>query len=118
TLLLAFATAFAIFTLVFDASQNQHILDVSLYQGSADFSGAIADYPVPAVNLKEETTAYDQIPGVTSASLGFTAPATTQGNITIPIELRAVDGNTFAQTAIWTKQYSSEPISTLMQKLV
>jgi len=118
TLVLACATAFAIFALVFYASQNQHILDVSMYQGSADFSGPIADHPLPAVELKEETGAYDQIPGVTSASLGFASSATTQGNVNIPIELRAVDGNTFAQTAIWAKQYSTQPLSMLMQKLV
>src|SRR5207245_7102874 len=69
TLLLACATAFAIFTLIFDASQNQHILDVSSYQGSADFSGTIAGRTIPSVQLKEETAAYEHIPGVTSASL-------------------------------------------------
>src|SRR5579875_2261077 len=37
TLLLALATAFAIFTLVFTASQQQRIVDVSGYQGGADF---------------------------------------------------------------------------------
>ena len=118
TLLLAFATAFAIFTLIFNASQNQHILDVSSYQGSADFSGTIAGHTIPSVQLKEETAAYKHIPGVTSASLGFTTPAMTGGTITIPIELRAVDGNTFAQTAIWTEKYSTQPLSTLMQKLL
>ncbi len=118
TLLLAFATAFAIFSLIFAASQNQHILDVSLYQGSADFSGTIASGPIPGVELQERTALYDRIPGVTSATLGYATPATTEGSVTIPIDLRAVDGNTYAQTAIWATQDSSQSLSTLMQKLV
>jgi putative ABC transport system permease protein len=118
TLLLAFATAFAIFALIFDASQNQHILDVSLFQGSADFSGTIVDHLIPAAELDTETAAYNQIPGVISTSLGYTTSAMTQGSNAVPIEVRAVDANDFAQAAFWTKQYSTEPLSALMQKLI
>ena len=43
TLLLAFAIAFAIFTLVSAASQAQRAADISGYETGADFSGDIAN---------------------------------------------------------------------------
>jgi len=42
TMLLAFAIAFALFTLVFTATQTQHIQDISTYLTGADFSGSPA----------------------------------------------------------------------------
>src|SRR5205823_1852512 len=55
---------------------------------------------------------------VASASVGYdgeayspqTSPATT-------VEVRAVDASTFAQTAIWTKQDSSQSLASLMALL-
>src|SRR5581483_11123480 len=41
TLLLALATAFTIFTLVFNATQDQRVRDVADYQAMADFSGNV-----------------------------------------------------------------------------
>ncbi len=88
TLLLALATAFAIFTLVFTASQYQRILDVANHQSGADFSGTIASttdsvpLPVSPSEIKQRTMDYRHIPGVLSATVGFagqvTAPSISQ----------------------------------------
>ncbi|MDQ2716331.1 MAG: hypothetical protein M3Z08_15615 [Chloroflexota bacterium] len=45
TLMLALATAFTLFSLVFSSSEAQRIHDVSTYQAGADFSGML---PQPA----------------------------------------------------------------------
>jgi len=49
TMLLALATAFAIFTLVFSASQIQYSRDIAGYEAGADFSGAIPRHCVHSV---------------------------------------------------------------------
>jgi hypothetical protein len=69
-MLLAFATAFAVFTLVFAASQAQRAVDISAYQSGADFSGNIPLSVTPRP-LKEETRRYRNIAGVTSATSGY-----------------------------------------------
>src|SRR5260370_37720762 len=57
------------------------------------------------------------MPGVLSATAGYeeqdTAAATS-----ISMRLMAVDPGTFAQTAIWTAQDSSQPLASLMAQLV
>jgi ABC-type antimicrobial peptide transport system permease subunit len=118
TLLLSLAIAFAIFTLVFYASQSQHILDIAAYESGADFSG---DLPVTAQHLvvKSETALYHHISGVTAATVGFTATGSSSGTSpAIPIQLRGVDAVTFAQTAIWTPQDSSQSLTSLMAQLL
>ncbi len=122
TLLLALATAFTIFTLVFVASQNQRSLDISAYQTGADFSGdfRLNMYILP---LGQETALYRHIPGVTSASVGYLEDGTVVEGLSaltapnIPIQIRAVDPSTFAQTMIWTSTDSSQPLSSLMAQL-
>lgn len=118
TLLLALATAFAIFTLVFTASQQQRIVDVSDYQGGADFSGSLSDQPLSL--LQQITTSYRRIPGVLSATVGC-ADTATAGNgsaLSFTVEIRGVDANNFAQTAIWTPQDSTQSLSSLMGQLI
>jgi ABC-type lipoprotein release transport system permease subunit len=118
TLLLALATAFAIFTLVFTASQQQRIVDVSGYQGGADFSGSLSDQPLSL--LQQITTSYRHIPGVLSATAGCSDTATA-GNgsaLSFTVEIRGADANNFAQTAIWTPQDSTQPLSSLMAQLI
>ncbi len=113
TMLLALATAFAIFTLVFAASQGQHISDVAAYESGADFSG---DIPITTQRLtvQHETTLYQHIPGVTSTTVGYTGEGSAQG---IPLQIRAVDASTFAHTGIWTSQDSSQSLAFLMREL-
>lgn len=118
TLLLALATAFTIFTLIFTASQSQRIPDVASYQSGADFSGTIQNSTFTHLQVKEKTTLYHNIPGVLSATVGNTSPVTAAGSIiSLPMEVRAVDAFTFAQTAIWTGQDSSQSLTSLMEQL-
>src|SRR5437588_2752343 len=117
TLLLALAIAFAIFTLVFSASQFQHISNMATYESGADFSG---DLPVITQrNVQQETALYRNIAGVKSATVGFTESGVSSGtSLSIPIEIRAVDARTYAQTGIWTPQDSSQSLASLMRRLV
>ncbi len=117
-LLLALASSFALFTLVFTASQAQRVIDVSAYQVGADFSGTIPYTIVLPQQLQQETAVYHSIPGVTSASLGYTTTAKAGGlALKIPIYLRAVDADTYASTAIWPAQDSPQQLPSLMARL-
>jgi ABC-type antimicrobial peptide transport system permease subunit len=116
-LLLTLTGAFALFALVFSASQVQHINDLADYQVGADFSGPLptTDATVP---LTQETSLVQHISGVLSATPGYASTAVTGGNNSLGIQLRAVDADTFAQTALWTSQDSSQSLASLMQQLV
>lgn len=116
-LLLALAIAFSLFTLSFSASQAQHMSAIATYEAGADFSG---DLPVTARHLTVagETALYRHISGVTSATVGFSSTGTTSGTPSVPMQIRAVDAATFAQTAIWTPQDSSQSLSSLMNTLI
>ncbi len=120
TLLLALATAFAIFTLVFTASQQQRIVDVSGYQGGADFSGPIANQYYVQAQLGSVTQQYRSIPGVLSATMGYAgiSKGSASGLSSFQVEVRAVDTSNFASTAIWTSQDSTQSLSSLMQQLI
>ncbi|MGH2508927.1 MAG: FtsX-like permease family protein, partial [Ktedonobacteraceae bacterium] len=120
TLLLALAVAFGIFSLAFSASQTQRIPTVAAYQVGADFSGV---YPVGSrlskLSLRQQEAQFTSIPGVTSASVGYTSSTRgAENGVNASIELRAVDASTFAKTAQWSLQDSSQPLSVLMQQLV
>ncbi|MDQ2715207.1 MAG: hypothetical protein M3Z08_09900 [Chloroflexota bacterium] len=117
TLLLAFTTAFAIFSLVFLSTQAQRVQDVAAYQSGADFSGSLVS-PIEPDIMAQQTAAYRHLPGVFSASLGYTGTLKAGTSGTIPIALRAVDAGTFATTASWTPQQSAQPIETLMHQLI
>src|SRR5260370_8541204 len=69
-LLLGLATAFALFTLVFAASQAQRAQDIANYQAGADFSGAIPNSVRP-LPMQQEIALYRHIPGVLAATAGF-----------------------------------------------
>lgn len=122
-LLLTLTTAFMIFSLVFSASQAQHIVDVVNYQVGADFSAQLPvtvhpDQPTPALSaasLATGTASFRAIPGVLSATLGIMEPAQL-GDTSLLI--KAVDAETFARTALWTTQDSEQPLSSLMDKLM
>ncbi len=117
TLLLAFAIAFAIFTFVFTASQARRITDISSYEVGADFSGDIS-HSTDHFSLREETALYTAIPGVTSATVGYTAEGFAAGTYpSIPVQLMAVDTTSFGRTAIWTSQDSSQPLASLLAQL-
>ncbi|HEY7356691.1 MAG TPA: FtsX-like permease family protein, partial [Ktedonobacterales bacterium] len=121
-LLLALAISFGVFSLVFTSSESQQILNVAANQVGADFSGPTPNYTVVASaaqdTLAQRTAAYRQIPGVLSATLGYSGSAIPAGGAApTPIEVRAVDTTNFAQTAIWTDQDSSQSLPALMSQL-
>jgi putative ABC transport system permease protein len=123
-LLLALASSFAVFTQVFTASEAQQINSVAANQVGADFSGipvtaAVPDPATVSLTLNQQTAAYRQIPGVLSATLGYAGSSVPIGGATtIPIAIRGVDTQTFAQTALWTDQDSSQSLPSLMNQLV
>ncbi len=128
-LLLGLATAFALFSLVFAASQSQHAQDLAAYQAVSDFSGYSSALPSTtpentAAALDQATGRYRQIQGVTSATVGFmdnlylyvsSGATQTYSRETV---LTAVDADTFAQTALWTSQDFSQSLANLMALLV
>ncbi len=113
TMLLAFATAFAIFALVFNASQTRRIQDVASYQVGADFSGDIS-----GLNANVKPSQFSSLPGVLAASTGYESSENVIGLGGLSLDLRAVYAASFAQTAIWSSQYSSQSIGALMQQLI
>ena len=117
TLLLALASAFTIFTLVFTASQEQRVFDLASYQVGADFSGPIS-YD-SSLSVKDQTADFvKRTHGVVSATFGYAGNVTTAGNTGgYPFEARGVDADTFAHTASWTQANSTQSLDTLMHML-
>jgi putative ABC transport system permease protein len=116
-LLLALASSFGIFTLIFNASQTQQAFNFTAHQVGADFSGTIPQSTLAQPSLAQQTAAYRHIPGVISASLGYSGQGTLAGENVNALEVRAVDTSTYAQTALWTDQDSSQPLTSLMKNL-
>ncbi|HEX8983522.1 MAG TPA: FtsX-like permease family protein [Ktedonobacterales bacterium] len=118
TLLLTLASAFTLFTLIFSASQSQRIIDVANYQTGADFLGILPSDFAAHYTFSDLEARYRQIPGVTSASLGYqTEVNPNPGGGPFVIELMAVDTDTFTQTARWSDLESAQPLSDLMAQL-
>lgn len=114
TTLLAFSLAFAIFTMVFTASQAQRVVDFANYEVGADFSGKL-----PGSATIASSSTYRRLPGIQSATVGYTSlPRAAQNGLDLTVQLQAVDANTYAQTMIWPAQNNAQPISALMQQLV
>ncbi len=117
TLLLALASAFTIFALVFTSSQEQRVYDLAAYQVGADFSGPISfSYDSPRSINAQTANFVQQTHGVLSATLGYAASASSGSGNTF--ELRGVDADTFARTASWTSTNSTQSLDSLMQMLV
>jgi len=111
-MLLAFATAFIVFALVFSATQTQRMQDVAAYQVGADLSGSIANHAalVPS-------SAYSGLPGIAAASTGYTVSDNVAGLNGVFVDVMAVDANTFARTAAWANQDSTQSPAALMAQL-
>jgi putative ABC transport system permease protein len=124
-LLLTLTTTFAIFSLVFSASQSQRVTDIVNYQVGADFSAqlpastsGVRGQPATSftvASLTAETASYQAIPGVLSATLGMLEPAQLGDS---QLTIKAVDAGTFARTALWTTQDSTQPLDELMARLI
>ncbi|HZC77456.1 MAG TPA: FtsX-like permease family protein, partial [Ktedonobacterales bacterium] len=118
TLLLALASAFTLFTLVYSASQAQRLLDIAAFQIGADFTGTIPVSVAAKPTFADLSASYRQIPGVTSAALGYTTSVDPRSvSAGIPVQIFAVDADTYAQSAVWTEQDSTQSLSSLMAQL-
>src|SRR5579875_160139 len=117
-LLLALATTFTVFALIFVASQQQRPPDVAAFQVGADFSGTIVNYDVTGRKALADVTApYLHIPGVISASLGSTlSEAFVSNGVSINIGVMAVDADSYAQSATWIGPQAAE-LPALMKRL-
>jgi ABC-type antimicrobial peptide transport system permease subunit len=119
TLLLALATAFAIFSLLFHAAQTQRIQAVSDYQAVADFSGNLTTNGASNQSWESVEQAYGHLPGVLSTALGYVNTGSAgSAQLSVPVTFQAVNGNTFAQTAHWSSAYSSQSLTDLLHQLV
>lgn len=117
-LLLALAAAFAVFSLVFDASEQQQIVNVAAQQVGADFSGELPTYPTKTPTAAEWEASYGQISGVIAACAGYETPTAPVGTTNaIPLLLEAVDSRDFAQVSVWSQQDSSQPLSALLAQI-
>ena len=125
TMLLALSIAFTLFTLVYMATQTQHIQDIVTYQAGADFSGDISSVASLNSNTVSNANSHDPasliqryraIPGVISASAGFIGQGTA-GNAALPIVLRAVDANSFGNTVLWSSDKDRQTASSSLKDL-
>ncbi len=116
TLLLAFAIAFACFTLILSASQTRHSIDVADYQTGADFSGSLV---VPSsLSLKQVSAPYQRIVGVVSVTAGYRELTSIQiGTQALDVSLNAVDTHTFGQTTNWQQWNTQNSLPSLLQRL-
>lgn len=108
-LLLAMALLFAIFLIVFAASQDQRTADVALFSVGADISGT----PTPAVTRMGRTLTgqaaldyqflrYTHLPGVAAAAAGYQdTQIGTEGFVGNLFMLLAVEPASYVQAASW-----------------
>jgi ABC-type lipoprotein release transport system permease subunit len=128
SLLLGLSAAFVFFSLVFSASQEQRAQDIANYQAVSDFAGYTTLLPG---TTPDDTTAiltradlyYRKIQGVTSVTVGYIdtrylfVNSDTGQAYAHRTMLTAVDADTFAQTAFWSSQDSSQSLPELMALL-
>jgi ABC-type antimicrobial peptide transport system permease subunit len=112
--LLALAIATSCFLLTLIATKNARASDAANFAVGADFRGAIpaADSAKTFTELK---TQYSQVPGVQSVTPGYYTSIDTVSGVT---RIEAVDADTYAHTALWTQQNSSQSLSSLTTQLV
>lgn len=118
TLLLSLTVAFAIFSLIFNASQAQRVSDISAYESGADFSGTLpASLGTQAIS--SIIARYRAIPGVLAATADFSDEGTAlgSGEISIAVKFHGIDPQSFARAVIWGPQDSSQPLQSLLPLL-
>jgi ABC-type lipoprotein release transport system permease subunit len=116
TMLLALATAFALFTLIYSASESYHIQQIATYMTGADFSGSM-NAIAPLINLGKTEQPFRQVNGVLSVTAGYSTEAVA-GKGAIPIEFRAVDAATYTSTMVWPGQTEQQTGGKLLANLV
>ncbi len=117
TTLLALTITFALFSVIFFASQEQRINDLAAYQTGADIGGIVPDNTY-VQSVQQTEAQYRAIQGVTSASAGYAGTGTLSNtDVALQLELRGIDANTYGQTALWPTQASSQSLSSLVALL-
>ena len=114
TMLIALATAFALFTLVFLSTQSEHIQEIVTYQTGADFSAQLLHTGATPASIADQ---YQSIPGVLSVSVGYSGQGY-GGTANLPLDVRAVDATTFGQTVIWPSRDDLQAAQPLLSKLI
>ncbi|MGH2506268.1 MAG: FtsX-like permease family protein [Ktedonobacteraceae bacterium] len=117
TLLFALAVAFSLFTLIFTETQLQRLPDVTSFQVGSDISGQIS-LNLAGDSVDQQRDFFNQIKGVTSATLVTNAQLSGGSENNILIDMQAVDTSTYARTIYWTAQDGSQSISTLTNQLI
>lgn len=114
-MLLALATAFTLFTLVYSATEAQHIQDIANFEAGADFSAQLlADRS--SSSLSQVLSQYSTIPGVLSASGGYVDQGY-GGYANLAMEVRAVDPESFGRTVVWPSEQAYLQAEPLLSKL-
>lgn len=114
-LLLALVISTCMFILTYTATQQQRTIDSANFAVGADFSGPSAANP-HHLSLAQQTAAYRNTYGVTSATLGYTMDIQ-DPQTDIQTYVVAVDADTYAGTAYWSSQYSNQSLTSLMSLL-
>lgn len=113
TLLLALATAFALFSLVFNASQQRNVDNLAAYQTGADFSGTF----IQQAPLNQEEALYQHIPGILGTSIGYAGNGTVGSGNGLVLEVRGVNSSTYSNVGVWPSTTSSQSLPSLMNLL-
>jgi len=114
TMLLALAIAFVLFTLIYGATESEHIQEIVAYQTGADFSGQLSSAgPSPTSIINQ----YRSIPGVLAASVGYTDTGA-GGAAGLSMEVRAVDAASFGSAVLWPSVDAYKTARPLLANLV
>lgn len=116
TMLLAIATSFTLFTLVYTATEAQHIQDIATYQIGADFSGGLAYAATNQISPPLVMHKYQAIPGVLSTSVGYIGKGL-GGTASFSMQFHAVDAASFGNTVLWSSTDAAQTGKKLLAKL-
>jgi ABC-type lipoprotein release transport system permease subunit len=115
-LLLTLAVGLGLFTLTFSASLSQSQADGAGYQAGADFRVTeSASDATPAAFDQEKTLA--GLPGVQAVSAARRTSVNSRDIVSTTIGVLAIDPATFASTAYWRADFSSQSLSELLASL-
>lgn len=116
TMLLALPLAFSLFTLVFTATQAQHLNELASYEAGADFSG---DLPAAVISQfqADVQARYRAIPGVLASSAGYVGKGVPVAGSRGAIQVMAVDSDSYGQVGVWSQQASNQSLPSLMRLL-
>ena len=112
--LLVMTIASSCFLLTLISTNQARSATAADFAVGADFSGFL---PASATGQRFEAlaTQYTLLPGVQAATIGYRTKVSRESG---DLSLTAVDADTYAQTAFWSSQDSSQPLSELTAQLV